>query len=118
MGGLIVRFLLESRFVNSKEKPPDWFDKIRRALFICTPHLGAPTALSKILGLEWTWLVVSPWDMRKFAADADFPSTYQLLPSSDRNILFDAATKKYIRYDDPQVINSLSLTSKSIDKEK
>jgi len=111
MGGLLIRLLLEW-----KAKAPPWLDNIRRVLFICTPHLGAPTALAKIFGLEGTWMVVPPWDMRKFAADKNFPSTYELLPSPDRNILFDASTNKFIRYDDPSVIAALALTKESIDK--
>jgi len=86
MGGLLIRLLLEW-----KAKAPPWLDNIRRVLFICTPHLGAPTALAKICGLEGTWMVVPPWDMRRFDADKNFPSTYELLPSPDRNILFDAS---------------------------
>jgi pimeloyl-ACP methyl ester carboxylesterase len=116
MGGLLVRLLLEWKFAKGKEKAPPWLDNIQRVLFICTPHLGAPTALAKICGLEWTWLVVSPWDMRKFAADKNFPSTYQLLPSADRNILFDARAQKFIRYDDGSVIAALALTEKNIYK--
>jgi len=111
MGGLLIRLLLEW-----KAKAPPWLDNIRRVLFICTPHLGAPTALAKICGLEGTWMVVPPWDMRRFAADKNFPSTYELLPSPDRNILFDASTNKFIRYDDPSVIAALALTKESIDK--
>ena len=116
MGGLLVRLLLECKFANRKEKAPRWLDNVRRAFFICTPHLGAPTALAKICGLEWTWIVVPPWDMRKFSADHNFPSTYQLLPSAERNILFDASAHKYIRYDDVSVIKALALTKQNIDK--
>jgi pimeloyl-ACP methyl ester carboxylesterase len=52
-GGQIARLMLESGAYSGSTAP--WFAKIKRALFICTPHMGAPKALAESLGLEsWT----------------------------------------------------------------
>lgn len=110
MGGLLTRLLLE----KSARQRPAWLDKIARALFLCTPHLGAPTALARILGLEWTEIVITPSDMQKFAADRNFPSVYQLLPPPARGILFDTTSGRYLQYDDLAVINAFHLSKDNI----
>ena len=94
--------------------PPPWFKKIARALFICTPHLGAPTALARILGLEVTEYVIQPDQMKVFAGDSHFPAVYELLPSASRGILFDTASNTFIRYDDPAVIAAFSLSAHNL----
>jgi len=111
MGGLLTRLLFEWKYANN---PPPWLAKIRRALFICTPHLGAPAALARILGLEWAETVITPADMKRFADDPNFPSTYELLPSATRGILLDTTTSEYIRYDDPNVASALGMSSLNI----
>jgi phospholipase A1 len=108
MGGLLTRLLLEWKYSNSA--PPAWFNKITRALFVCTPHLGAPTALARIFGLEVTEVVIEPEQMQEFAADPHFPAVYELLPLASRGILVDTTTGTYIRYDDPGVVSALGLS--------
>jgi len=76
MGGLITRLVLESgRYVT---RP--WFPKIKSFFALATPHLGAPLALARILGLD-SDMGISKADFRKFANDARYPSGYQLLPA-------------------------------------
>jgi hypothetical protein len=75
-GGQIARLMLESQKYSGSTNP--WFDKIKRALFICTPHMGAPKALAEFVGLESVDLVS--------AADVEigaktWNSAYQLLPA-------------------------------------
>ena len=112
MGGLITRLLLEWKY--SSGSSPNWLQKITRALFICTPHLGAPTALARILGLEVTEYVIQPDQMRQFAGDSDFPAVYQLMPVAQRGILFDTTTNKFIRYDDAAVIAAFGLSTPNL----
>lgn len=112
MGGLLTRLLLEWKYANSA--PPAWLSKITQALFICTPHLGAPTALARLLGLEVTETVIQPDQMKKFAADPDFPAVYQLLPPPARGILFDTTSGKFLQYTDPSVIQAFGLSQPNL----
>jgi pimeloyl-ACP methyl ester carboxylesterase len=112
MGGLLTRLLLEWKYVNVA--PPAWFSKITRVLFICTPHLGAPTALARLLGLEVSELVIQPDQMKKFAADPHFPAVYQLLPPPARGILFDTVSNKFIPYNDPSAIAAFGLSNPNL----
>jgi hypothetical protein len=52
--------------------------KIQRALFICTPHMGAPEALAEFVGIESVDLV-SAANVQTGAKTWD--SAYQLLPA-------------------------------------
>jgi pimeloyl-ACP methyl ester carboxylesterase len=76
MGGLIARLMLESGAYSASKDP--WFVKIRRAMFVCTPHMGAPKALTEFLGLTSEDLV-SAQDVKIGARTWD--SAYQLLPA-------------------------------------
>jgi phospholipase A1 len=112
MGGLLTRLLLEWKY--SSTPPPSWLKKITRALFVCTPHLGAPTALARIFGLEVTEYVIQPDQMRQFAGDSHFPAVYQLMPSAQRGILFDTTSNNFIRYDDPGAIAAFGLSTQNL----
>lgn len=112
MGGLLTRLLLEWKYAGASAPP--WLKKIARVLFVCTPHLGAPTALARILGLETTEYVIQPDQMKEFAGDPNFPAVYQLLPAANRGILFDTTANKFIRYDDPSVVNAFGLSNPNL----
>jgi hypothetical protein len=112
MGGLLTRLMLEWKYAGAA--PPPWLNKITRVLFVCTPHLGAPTALARILGLETTEYVIQGDQMQKFAGDPHFPAVYQLLPTANRGILFDTTDNKFIRYDDAGVIKAFGLSSQNL----
>jgi pimeloyl-ACP methyl ester carboxylesterase len=73
-GGQIARLLLES----GKYSASPWFSKIKRALFICTPHMGAPKALAEFVGLLSVDLI-SARNVQTAAHAWD--SAYQLLPA-------------------------------------
>lgn len=80
MGGLVVRWLLECGAYDGEP----WFARVRVAVLISTPHLGAPLALFRILGLDGIPIVLPPWSFRLLSADpAAYPSGYQLLPAPD-----------------------------------
>jgi hypothetical protein len=82
-----------------------------------TLHMGAPTALPRLLGLELTEYVIQPWQMQQIANDPNFPAVYQLLPSPNNNILFDTSANKYIPYNDPQVVKAFGLSTQNLDAE-
>jgi pimeloyl-ACP methyl ester carboxylesterase len=75
-GGQIARLMLESGTYSGPAST--WFSKIKRVLFICTPHLGAPKALAEFVGLESVDLV-SAANVQTGAKTWD--SAYQLLPA-------------------------------------
>lgn len=76
MGGLITRLVLESGKFNTRP----WFGKIKGFMSLATPHLGAPLALARLLGLD-SALGISAADFREIGADRRYPSGYQLLPA-------------------------------------
>ncbi len=116
MGGLVGRLLMEWKF-DKKPHPPKWFQLIDRLLFICTPHLGAPKALVEGLGLEDSSTIQGS-DLKKLAADPHFPSAYELLPDASRNILYDWNSKRWLRYDDPNVVKAFGLNKINLNAAK
>lgn len=86
MGGLIARLMLE----RPKFRTAPWFAQVRLLVTLGTPHLGAPLALARIMGMEKT-LGVSGADFRRFAADRRYPSGYQLLPPRTEAPCWDVA---------------------------
>lgn len=76
MGGLIARLVLETGKCDAKP----WFGKINNFMTLATPHLGAPLALGRILGLD-SAMGISEEDFREIGADRRYPSGYQLLPA-------------------------------------
>lgn len=75
MGGLIARLALETGTFATQP----WFPRIKMLATLGTPHLGAPLALARILGLD-SAMGISGADFRRLAADRRYPSGYQLLP--------------------------------------
>lgn len=84
MGGLIGRLVLESGKFSAKP----WFAKINGLMTLGTPHLGAPLALARILGLDGD-MGISPADFKAIAADRRYPSGYQLLPAPGEAACWD-----------------------------
>ncbi|MEM9597593.1 MAG: hypothetical protein AAGD06_25220 [Acidobacteriota bacterium] len=75
MGGLILRYLLESgRFQNRF-----WFSSISNLVTLGTPHYGASLALFRLTG-EDKALGLSGSDIQRIANDPRYPSAYQLIP--------------------------------------
>jgi pimeloyl-ACP methyl ester carboxylesterase len=84
MGGLIARLMLETGKFEAKP----WFGKINNFLTLATPHLGAPLALGRILGLD-SAMGISGADFREIGADRRYPSGYQLLPAPQEAACWD-----------------------------
>lgn len=76
MGGLICRLLLESP--TWRQRP--WYKAVDQLIAIATPHLGAPLALGRVLGIDST-LGISGEDFAWLANQDQYPSAYQLLPA-------------------------------------
>lgn len=111
MGGLISRILLETP--EFRNRP--WFGRIRQFVALAVPHLGAPLALARVLGLDST-LGVSGADFRSFAANTDYPSGYQLLPPRRELICWDQTSPSLKSLDiyDPADAKRLGLSAKQL----
>ena len=79
-GGLVTRYLIES----GKYSGNAWFARLKTAVLIAIPHLGAPLALFRVLGLDALDPIILPaWAMKKLGSDpTDYPSPYQLVPGA------------------------------------
>ncbi|ANL49734.1 hydrolase-like protein (plasmid) [Rhizobium phaseoli] len=107
MGGLICRLMLETGKFETKP----WFGKINAFMTLATPHLGAPLALARILGLD-TAMGISAEDFREIAADRRYPSGYQLLPAPGEAACWDitaGSTLGALNIYDPAVASRLGL---------
>lgn len=107
MGGLISRLVLETGTFASEP----WFARIGMLTTLGTPHLGAPLALARVLGLD-SAMGISGADFRRMAADRRYPSGYQLLPPADEAPCWDVAGSGPLRamdIYDPAVATKLKL---------
>ena len=106
MGGLIARLALES----GKHDGEAWFPKVKSFISVGTPHLGAPLALARILGMDSSLGISGP-DFREIASDRRYPSGYQLLPPPGEGICWDIAslTLQPMNIYDPAVAAKLGL---------
>jgi phospholipase A1 len=86
MGGLIARLLLESPDWRDR----GWFGNIDQLVSIAVPHLGAPLALGRILGVD-SALGISGEDFAWLASREEYPSAYQLLPAPGEEVCWDQA---------------------------
>jgi len=84
MGGLIARLLLED--LKWRDRP--WFKAIDQFIAIATPHLGAPLALGRVLGVD-SALGISGEDFAWLASREEFPSAYQLLPPPGEEVCWN-----------------------------
>lgn len=107
MGGLVCRLMLETGKFDTKA----WFKKINALVTLATPHLGAPLALARILGLD-SAMGISAADFRDIAADERYPSGYQLLPAPGEAACWDVkagGTLGELDIYDPAVATGLGL---------
>lgn len=107
MGGLITRLMLESGKYNARP----WFAKIDAFLSLAVPHLGAPLALARVLGLDGA-MGLAGADFRRLAADRRYPAGYQLLPAPGEGACWDIRPGRRIStFDiyDPAVATRLGL---------
>ena len=76
MGGLLARACLERAGASARP----WYDKVALAVFLATPHQGAPLAYARAIGVGGGSMGVSEADMQRLCAAAGFPTGYQLFP--------------------------------------
>ena len=76
MGGLVGRLLLETGRYDDRA----WFPTVDLFMTLSTPHLGAPLALARTLGLD-NAVGISGKDFKTLSQNPDYPSGYQLLPA-------------------------------------
>jgi hypothetical protein len=106
MGGLISRLLLE----DPANRTTGWYPKIELFAAFATPHLGAPVAIARAMGLEGT-LGLSGKDIQRMGANARYPALYQLLPAPGQQALWDTARGGLVPLDfyDPAVATRIGL---------
>lgn len=107
MGGLIGRLVLET----GKYDDRNWFANVDLFVTCSTPHLGAPLALVRTLGLD-SAMGISGDDYREMAKNADYPSGYQLLPAPGEDACWDISDERDIApldIYDPETAKSLGL---------
>jgi len=75
MGGLVLRYLLES----GEFKNESWFSQVSQLITLGTPHLGAAMALQQVAGLAGNTGMQAD-DVKKLVSDKRYPSAYQLVP--------------------------------------
>lgn len=109
MGGLVLKYWLSKSFeatqcANDPQKFSDWI-KIKRIIFLGTPHFGAPKAITafadrhyllvdpdSIAGKVFGGLDASVLSRSINAYGATFPSAYELLPVVNTTNCFNDAT--------------------------
>lgn len=77
MGGLVLRYLLES---GEFDQQP-WFSKVTQLITLGTPQLGASTALKQLTG-KASNLGLSANNVKRLVSDPRYPSAYQLVAPS------------------------------------
>jgi pimeloyl-ACP methyl ester carboxylesterase len=96
MGGLICRLVLET----DKYKEAKWAQKIRKAIFVCTPHLGAAKPLGFALpSVPLTDYAIKKGDMVKLLSDKSYPAGYQCMPHMGLDVLYDESHNPRIPQD-------------------
>lgn len=107
MGGLICRLLLE----NDAYRTRPWFSVINQLVAIATPHLGAPLALARILGLD-SAMGISGADFAWLSSRPEYPSAYQLLPPPGEGVCWNQSDLALHPLDiyDPAVAGQLGLS--------
>jgi pimeloyl-ACP methyl ester carboxylesterase len=93
MGGLILRYLLESGEFDQRP----WFKAITQLITLGTPHNGAPIALNQIAGLASN-LGISAENLKLLVSDKRYPSAYQLVAPNGSAMTLNAASSSRLPY--------------------
>ncbi len=99
MGGLVLRYLLESGDFDDRE----WFGRISMLITLGTPHFGAPQPLAELRG-KTSILGVSGPDVVRLASDGRYPSLYQLVAAPGRALTLETAVRGKI----PKAVDAFS----------
>ncbi len=77
MGGLVMRYLLESGKYDSRS----WFQNITQLITLGTPHFGASLALFRLRGTDKS-VGLSGSDIKRLANAPGYSSAFELVPPS------------------------------------
>jgi hypothetical protein len=110
-GGLVARLLLEATHYSRAK----WFGYITRLLCICTPHLGAPKALSICIRIEDDETIKRA-DLYRLCSDERYPAAYQLLPAPGITALWDvtSGTPKPLDFYQSAIAKEIGLDLKNL----
>ncbi|PIT04499.1 hypothetical protein TSA1_29910 [Bradyrhizobium nitroreducens] len=97
MGGLVVRGCLEKPGVAAEP----WAATVKMAVFLATPHEGAPLAFARAVGVGGATMGLSAEQLSRIAAATGFPACFQLFPS--------AALLPIWKLDDPSPFKAVSV---------
>lgn len=97
MGGLVARGWLE----GSPAAREPWARAVKLAIFLATPHEGAPLSFARAVGVGGSSLGLNPAQLRRLAEAPGYPTAYQLFPPANLLPLW--------RLDDPVPFKGLSL---------
>lgn len=101
MGGLLARAALEGP--GEKES---WTRAVKLAIFLATPHEGAPLAFARAIGVAGSSLGLNASQLRQLAEAPSFPSGYQLFPHAHLQPLW--------ALDDPVPFHGLSVFDRAV----
>ena len=76
MGGLVARGCLEKPGASAQP----WAGAVKLAIFLATPHEGAPLAFARAVGVGGSSLGLNETQLRQLAEAAGYPAGYQLFP--------------------------------------
>ena len=96
MGGLVLRYLLESGEFDDQP----WFEKVSQLITLGTPHNGAAAALKQVAGMAPNTGMTAE-NVKKLVSDPRYPSAYQLVAPSGSGITLKAALRGHL----PEVVD-------------
>lgn len=102
MGGLVARALLEGSDLSQQP----WAKVVKLAIFLATPHEGAPLAFARAVGVGGSTLGLSAAQLRQLAEAPGFPAAYQLFPPAQLQPLW--------KLSDPIPFKSVSLFDRAV----
>ncbi len=115
MGGLVMRYLLESGEYDDRP----WFSSIKQLITMGTPHFGAPLALFRLGGTDST-LGLSGEDIKTMSNDSRYPSTFELVSPKESALTVKRPNRGNIpTIMDPfndQIINHLDMNQNNVDQ--
>jgi pimeloyl-ACP methyl ester carboxylesterase len=114
MGGLIARYCMEYQGLNDP-----WQDRIRLAIFMATPHEGAPLAIARATGTGGSSLGLNAAQLRQLCGAPGYPADYQLCPAQAAPVIW--RTDALLPFapqslGDPGVAAHLGLNQTSLDR--
>jgi phospholipase A1 len=85
MGGLVARVCLEGADAGTRP----WAAAVTLAVYLATPHEGAPMAFARATGVGGSALGVSEEDLQRLCAVPGYPAAYQLFPPARLEPMWD-----------------------------